>query len=159
MPFNPPPMPPLLLQLPAAVSQMPDELFNAAALLQSLTTIAFGAGLAFYATRFWKRWDARKKEEDEAGSQLKVRNAEADAERLTLRADSGLNKEHHARFQAADEEIRETVRQLEAKLRAVEVAALKNDARNEARNEATKEALARIDGQLSSLIKTFLHRA
>ena len=133
---------------------MPD-FFNLAALLQSLVTIAFGGALAFYANRYWKGFEARKKAQDEATVRLTTRADAAATERLALRADADANKAQHTRFQHVDEELHATVRRLEEKLHVVELALLRNDTRN----EATKETLARIDGQLSRLIDTFRHRA
>ena len=133
---------------------MPDVL-NLAALLQSLVTIAFGGLLAFYANRYWEKYRARNKSQDEAAAKLAIHNEAADTERLALRADADANKAQHTRFQHVDEELHATVRRLEEKLHVVELALLRNDTRN----EATKETLARIDGQLSRLIDTFRHRA
>ena len=68
------------------------SLLNLASLFQSLITIGFGAALTYYATRYWKVWDARKKAQDDAAEKLKTRNEAADAERRELLADNVLNK-------------------------------------------------------------------
>ena len=133
---------------------MPD-LLSLAELLQSCVTLIFGASLVYFATRYWKRYDAIAKAQDEATARLTARNEAADAERVVLRADSETNKAQHVRFQLVDEDLREVVRRLEEKLHTVEFAVLRNDTRH----EATKEALARIDGQLSRLIDTFHSRS
>lgn len=133
---------------------MPD-LLSLAELLQSFVTLTFGASLVYFATRYWKRYDAIAKAQEGATATLTARNEAADAERVALRADSETNKAQHVRFQLVDEDLREVVRRLEDKLRAVELAVLRNDTRH----EATKEALARIDGQLSLLLATIRTRA
>lgn len=131
------------------------SLINAAAFAQSIITILFGAGLTYYASRYWKSWEARKKAEDEAAMTTKVRNEKADTERQGLLADSVLNKEQHSRFQHVNEELHETLRGVVEKLRQVEL----DMATRDARDGATKETLARIDSQLTRLIENFVHRS
>ena len=131
------------------------DLINEAALAQSIITILFGAGLTYYATRYWKRWDARKKAQDEADAAIKARNDAADAERQVLKADSVSNKEQHSHFQHANEELHDTLRGVLEKLHKVELELATRDVRD----DATKQTLARIDGQLTRLIDKLLATA
>lgn len=130
------------------------SLINAAAFAQSIITILFGAGLTYYASRYWKGWEARKKAEDEAATTIKVRNEKADTERQGLLVDSVFNKEQHSHFQHANEELHDTLRGVVEKLHKVELEIATRDVRD----EATKQTLARIDSQLTRLIDTFLAR-
>lgn len=131
------------------------DLINEAALAQSIITILFGAGLTYYATRYWKRLEARKKLEDEAAAAMKTRNEKADAERQGLLVDSVFNKEQHSLFQHANEELHDTVRDV-----VLEVQKIKLEiATRSVRDESTQQALARIDGQLTRLIDKLLATA
>lgn len=126
-------------------------LFNLAALFQSIVTIAFGALLAFYASRYWKGYEARKKEQDEATSKLLARSETADNERQALRADSDKNKAEHERFIQTLQEMRAATQLIQN-----DVQSLKMDAaRSDMRNEGFKETLGRIDGQLGRLIDNY----
>ena len=131
------------------------DLINEAALAQSIITILFGAGLTYYATRYWKRLEARKKLEDEAAAAMKTRNDAADAERQALKVDSVFNKEQHSHFQHANEELHDTLRGVLEKLHKVEL----DIATRDVRDDATKQTLARIDGQLTRLIDKLLATA
>ena len=135
------------------------DFLNLAALVQSVITIGFGGVLTYYATRYWKRYEANKKAQDEAAAKLASRNEAADAERVALRADITKNKEEHDQFHAANKVTNECLRIQAEKLHTLELALLRNDTRSDARNEATKETMGRIDTQLSMMIQTLRKRA
>ena len=120
------------------------DLFNYAALVQSIVILVFGSGLTWYAASYWKR----KKAEDDLADKLNARNEKADAERHALMDESAANKEQHTRFQQGHQEARDLIRTIMDRQHKteVEVATLT------ALNEAAKQSLARIDGQLTLLI-------
>lgn len=127
-------------------------------LLQSVVTILFGAGLTWYATRYWKAYDTRKKALDDAAAALKARNDTADTERRTLMNESAANKAQHGDFEAEQAELHRQVRGLSEKFQALERVVEVRGERDEARHAATKETLGRIDVQLSKLLDFLMLR-